>query len=274
MKFNIIAVSDLHLDDIEGREESLETIDKIVRSKADILLVGGDIAQSKEKINKGLELFSRFKGIKLAYLGNHELRTLENSSFGNHYDELSDLFKINNFQLLDQHAFHKCGLCIVGNAGWFDYSLYKGENLEHMMSAKQYHNTHRTGGLSPQEFTNHCINQVNSQINHLQEFYRGNASILLGFHHVGFETMLKYGHSEIFDYKNNLMGSQKLKEVYKHKNIIAGFCGHNHRSQTIKYKGKKVYNISSDKNQRFLKLTVESSDKTGQYEITRSRKMK
>lgn len=240
----LIAVSDLHIDEPGKEKLGWKTIENIVREKADVLLVGGDIACTKKALRTALRELSKFKGIKLAYLGNHEMRALETSIFLNYAEEMQPLFARYGFKLLDHKPVVIGNMGFVGNVGWFDFSLYSAGIPEDIEKAMQYHySRHRTGGMPAAEFAGQCIQKIKRDINEIKTRC---GKICIGCHHIGFREFLRYGSSREFDYKNALMGSEKLRKVYSSPKAAIGFCGHNHRSGFIKEGDCMVYNISMD----------------------------
>ena len=245
----LVALSDLH---INQRGIPYNTIENIIRAKPDVLLIGGDVASSKKYIGGLLELFHDENFVKLAYLGNHDLRCLEGSYLGEHYSEMRDLFSDYGFHLLDDKPFIHNKVGFIGNCGWFDFSLhYTGEGSEKM--SEYYFKTYRTKGKTPIEFTDECVERVRD---HHKMIVDNCDKMVLGFHHIGFRDMLFYGHSELFDFKNLKMGSEKLKKLYKLPKVELGLCGHNHRPYFLEYYGCPVYNISSEQNKSFLELNI------------------
>jgi len=263
-KLKLIAVSDLHVDE-EGQINTIayETIDDILKIDADILLVGGDIAKSKKILSQSLNILKQFKGLKLAYLGNHELESITESKLGTHYYELEKIFEENNFHLLDSKPYIYEGIDsnigFVGNSGFFDFSLYREENIQKAENNKKkalqaYYIKYGSENTTPEAFTEHCISRIREDISKIEDKCD---QIILGIHHVGFSDQLKYGHSELFNYKNIFMGSKKLAELYNHPKIKIGFCGHNHRSGKFRYNNCDVYNISSDNNKPYTELELQ-----------------
>ena len=262
MTVKILAVSDIHLDEDENLLLHQKTLDEITSKTPDILLIGGDIGETKETIEATLKQLSKMQCIKLAYLGNHELRTLKNSKFGNHYQEMKDLFEKHNFHLLDYEPFIYQGIGFVGNIGWFDFSLYRGQYFESDSSqVTEYHYQKYPTQISPTKFTDECITQIQK---HLKKIEHNCNQIILGIHHIAFPEFLKYGHSQLYDLKNLIMGSNKLQELYQHPKITMGFCGHTHRSGEIKIKNTynnqqiPIMNISSDPKKPYVEIELET----------------
>lgn len=253
----LIAVSDLHLDDVDSKEQSERIVKQMAKEKPHIILIGGDIAKTTKELKKSLSLFSEFDCLKLAYLGNHELKALEESEIGTHYGEMSRIFKQFGFHLLDEEPFIHDNVGFVGHSAWYDFSLYEGEFNEDISKKawESFSKTYRAGGLSPKEFTDHSIKRMKE---HIKKIENKCDVICLGMHHVAFREMLRYGHSDLYDYINLFMGSEKFRELFSHPKIKVGFCGHTHRSEKIEHKHGIVYNISSTEKQPFLVLNLKN----------------
>lgn len=98
----------------------------------DVLLLGGDIATTDEKISECLGLFGGFPGIKAAIAGNHDVwvdppmnghRSPQRNSW-NRYCELPERFRAAGFHALEaEPLITRDGIGIVGAMGWYDYSL-------------------------------------------------------------------------------------------------------------------------------------------------------
>ncbi len=250
----IIAVSDIHTD-IFDKKIIDDRIEKICKSHADILIVGGDIAQNPEDIKKGLQKFANFSGKKLAYLGNHEVKGVM-KNIEETIATLTPLYTLNNFHLLDDTFYIHDRIGFVGSVGWFDFSLYKGKNNT---DAKEkglmsFYDHSKLTDTTPQEMTQNCINRIDEQLKKIEPVCD---KIILGIHHIAFSEFLKYNASDRLDYLNLFMGSELFQKLYLHPKVALGFCGHTHRSGMIEYDSKKIYNISSDKKMPYHLIEID-----------------
>jgi len=246
----IITTADLHLDIERKRTHAFNTIDKILNSTADVLLFVGDMGQTKQGIREGFEKLSAFKGLKLAVLGNNELKSLESSILGTHYDEMKELIAPHGFHLLDIEPVIYEGVGFVGNVGWYDFSLYEGVNYEKYLphQLEYFYTNYRTGGITPQELTSICCEQVK---NHHSKIVDHCDKIVMSVHCAGFKEFLRFD-KRLFEMFNMGMGSKKIGELYDLNKIVWGLCGHTHRSGRIEKNGFFIDNVSSDKNQPYL----------------------
>ncbi|MBI5066335.1 metallophosphoesterase [Candidatus Woesearchaeota archaeon] len=245
----IVAVSDLHID-IEGkRDHALKNIEQIVKTPAEVLLVGGDTGMTEKGINECLALLSRFPGTKLAFLGNHELKSLKKSTLRNYQDEMSELFSNYGFHLLDVNPFVQDRVGFIGNVCWYDYTLYQGDNKEEndKFQDELFNKIFKTGGITPQELTEICCEKVRQ---HHSQIVDKCDKIVLGTHLVGFKELLRFD-SEFHIRLNAGMGSEKIKELYLLEKVCWAVCGHIHRPGKINYRGVEVTNISSTKDQPY-----------------------
>ncbi len=224
-----------------------------MKEEADVLLVGGDIAETKDELKYGLEKLSRFSGVKLAYLGNHELRCM-NSPLGFHYLEMSYLFSEYGFNLLDDEPFTYKGKGFIGNSGWFDSGFYKGDGLDGESEKVLDYQLVKHGFRGrPSEMVDACVVRLEDHFNQIEPYCD---EIFLGIHHVSFSEFLIYCHSPTYDFKNLMMGSDKFQKFYKHPKVKMGFCGHTHRSGKLNFEDFSVYNLSTDEKQPFLRLKL------------------
>jgi predicted phosphohydrolase len=122
---NIVAVSDLHYPRHKNHLEKVAK--KICESGADVLILGGDISEIRDEYyHHCLALFDRFKGIKVATVGNHDLWVPEGyDSYQRYREWFPELFKQYGFHYLDGQArpFVYKNVAFVGNVGWYDYSF-------------------------------------------------------------------------------------------------------------------------------------------------------
>src|SRR3989344_5149146 len=101
---------------------------KIIRTKADVLvLVGDTFAFNQKLLVECLTLFAPFKGDKLFVAGNHDLWTQGTNSLEIYENVLPRIVKQYGFHYLDQKPFTKGEVGFVGNIGWDDYS-FKDKN--------------------------------------------------------------------------------------------------------------------------------------------------
>ena len=251
----ITAISDQHFDLIEDEKFKFRTLEALAQVETDVLIVGGDVAKSKQVIKYVLDSLSGLDCLKLAYLGNHELQALEERGFGDHFLELGELFEESGFYLLDKSPVVYDDVGFVGNSGWFDFSLYRGQVDPKKIAQiiDYYDGIFRTNGKTIHEFTGNCVSRVRS---HIRQIESGCDQIVLGIHFVAFADFLRYGHSELFDFKNFVMGSDRFQEFYSHPKVRVGLCGHTHRSGVLEFEGRKIYNISSDENTPFLQIDI------------------
>jgi len=125
-------ISDLHEDrdifNLEITEKSISDFFGILKPKGEILIVGGDISDSNERLVKTLNLIQKLYYKKVFFvLGNHELYSFSN--FSNYKEVVNDIKnRISNFEnliLLDGDIFDYKGIKIGGTMMWYDGSYSK-----------------------------------------------------------------------------------------------------------------------------------------------------
>lgn len=253
----IIALSDLHVDKNYNEEYIQSLINKIKLENPDVVLIGWDIAKSKNVIGEFLDRFTSFQCHKLAYLGNHEIDALQNSTLKDGYlEELNTLFTKYGFKLLDNQPSIIDNIWFIWNCWWFDGSLYKGNNFDNVKieEYERYLNRYKTWWLHSDEFCEGMISKIKNDIENIQTKCD---KIILWIHYVWFEDFLMYWESENYDKYNFVMWSRRLGELYSYcDKIVLWLCGHTHRTQYIKKDNKIIYNISSNINNAYYLIEM------------------
>jgi predicted phosphohydrolase len=121
----IIALSDLHYPRHKDHLEKI--VKRICDSEAEVLILGGDISEiQEERYRRCLGLFEKFRGLKIATVGNHDLWVLKGGDSYQRYRQwFPELFKDYGFYYLDQQImpFVYKNIAFIGNIGWYDYSF-------------------------------------------------------------------------------------------------------------------------------------------------------
>jgi Icc-related predicted phosphoesterase len=241
----LIALSDLHLEHEQRRAYASLVAQDVCLRNASVLLIGGDIGETREQLCAGLRMFSRFPGRRLMYLGNNDLQTTH-SLLTTGYDELSQLVEDHGFELLDANPVVIGNVGFVGNCGWYDGSLFETHDYKPKIekSLVQQESAVRFQKLqiqcTEQEFLDHCIARMTMHIDSIRK-----ERVVLGIHHVPSSDFVLYGASDNYDLRNYWMGSTRLAKLYQHPSIVLGLTGHTHRSDHHLVGKQIVYNISS-----------------------------
>ncbi len=242
----IIAVSDAHVE-----RHGYSALEEIAETEADVLITGGDIAHGNGPAEKAYSIFSSFPGIKLAYLGNHELSSM-GPKIGQHYQELDAFYRNYGFRLLDASPFTLEGVSFIANSGWFDFSLYREEiTPEILATAKRMMNiAYKQRDTS---FAETCFEK-------LMEDYANVApeseKVVVGIHHIFMKEMMRQDIENYNNIRDMFLGSTIYKKVFSREKVALGLTGHTHIPGEFKVHGKEIYNISYTKNKPFTVLEI------------------
>lgn len=253
----IIALSDLHIDKKDDSSKIQEIVDNIYAENPDTIVIGGDIATSKEWIHEFLSRFWNLSCNKIAYLWNHEIASIENSTLKDWYiEELDQIFSLNWFHLLDKSPVVIDNIGFIGNCWWFDGTLYKGEEFEKtkIEETARFRQHYKHWWILPEEFCQNIVSKIKNQIDQIKNSCE---KIILGIHDIWFEEFLKYGYSEQYDQYNYGMWSKYLWDLYFYDpKIVMWFCWHTHRSWILHIKNKIINNISSNTTNQFYVINI------------------
>lgn len=120
----IVVTADIHYGIGNNQRLVQKLAKKIIKTKADVLLLVGDIfAFNQQLLVECLKLFTPFGGDKLFVAGNHDLWTRGADSLKIYEKVLPRITKQCGFHYLDQKPFIKGKVGFVGNIGWYDYSF-------------------------------------------------------------------------------------------------------------------------------------------------------
>jgi Icc-related predicted phosphoesterase len=238
----ILAVSDIHVE-----KHGYSMLDEIVKQKADVLLTGGDIAHGNGAAEKSYSMLQAFPGIKLAYLGNHELSTLV-PNIGNHHEELSAFYGKYGFHLLDAKPCTVEGISFIANSGWFDFSLYRKEISPEML-ARAERMMRLAYKQTDTSFANICLDRL---LKDYSEIAYQSKKVVVGIHHIFMKEMMR----KEDDIRDLFLGSEIYKCIFPLKKVVAGFCGHTHRPGEFELHGKKIYNISYTKDKPYTMVEI------------------
>ena len=229
-------------------------VKKIIRTKADVVLVVGDtFAFHQHLLVECLTLFAPFKGDKLFVAGNHELWTRGTDSLKIYDKILPRITKQCSFHSLDQKPFIKGKVGFVGNIGWYDYS-FKDKNKPIPLSyysSKQWPGVVSWNdgfyvhlGMSDEAFTK----RVNRRLKrHLALVSKQAQAIICAVHHVPFRQLLRTNHTSTDNFLTAFSGSVETgKIIQSFPKVTYVFCGHTHQKKKVKINGVTAINIGSD----------------------------
>lgn len=280
----IIATSDLHVGD-KGKinERRLAIAQEIAEQGGDVLLFGGDMADSLEHFLLGFETLSHFKGQKLCYLGNNDLECLDpNASHKlgiDHEVWFQDKLAEFGFSVLDHAPVVYQSVAFIGNSGWYDGTLWRPSPSYKFGTKEPFDPTGKnkaTRGEMSGEYDIWLRSHFGSSLPDLKsllppvkthDFLTDRScrqldkawreirasetspeitSIVVGIHHIASPDFLKYAANPKFDNYNFGMGSTRLAEFYsRDERIRLALCGHTHRDDAHIIGDRVVQNIST-----------------------------
>ncbi|HAA59186.1 MAG TPA: hypothetical protein DCE42_30845 [Myxococcales bacterium] len=255
----ICCVSDLHM---ERGVSAQERADLVASQEADVLLIGGDLADEREAFEEGLKRLSAFRGKKLFFLGNNDLELLEDNKLTeDHEEELKGLLDVYDFHLLDHAPLVLEDVGFVGNCGWFDGSLYvpleghpsrfdAPNDMEMARRRATYYFQERLfptllpASFTPFDFFEYTYERLQA---HLQECteHPDVEKIVLGIHHVPSRDFLRVGTDPWRNYLDFCMGSSRYQSLIAHPKVVLSVVGHTHRPARFDIEETPVYNVSS-----------------------------
>jgi len=250
----IIITADLHYGVGNNQKIVRNFAKKILRTKADVLLIVGDTFVFKQEfLIKCLQLFDNFGGDKLFVAGNHDLWTHGVNSLELYEKVLPRITRQCGFHYLDQKPFIKGKVGFVGNIGWYDYSFKdKSKPIPpYYYSSKQWPSvvTWNDGlyvhlGISDSAFTE----GVNRKLKrHLVQTSKQVSTIICAVHHVPFRQLLRTNHTSIDKFLTAFSGSAETDKIIRSfPKVKYVFCGHTHQKKKAIIDGITAINIGSD----------------------------
>ena len=238
---------------------------KIIRTKADVLvLVGDTFAFNQKLLVECLKLFDQFEGVKLFVAGNHDLWTHRSDSLNIYEKVLPRIIRQSGFHYLDQGPIIKNKIGFVGSIGWYDYS-FKDKNKPIPLSyysSKQWPGVVSWNdglyvhlGMSDEAFTK----RVNRRLKrHLALVSKQADAIICAVHHVPFRQLLRTNHTSTDKFLAAFSGSEETGKIIRSfPKIKYVFCGHTHQRKKAKIGGITAVNIGSDYlRKRFVLLEI------------------
>ena len=227
---------------------------KIIRTKADVLvLVGDTFAFNQKLLVECLKLFDQFEGVKLFVAGNHDLWTHRSNSLNIYEKVLPRIVRQCGFHYLDQKPFVKNKVGFVGSIGWYDYSFkdpvkpiplnyYVHKNWPGVVSWNDGLYVHL--GMNDSAFTK----KVNRKLKrHLALASKQVRTIICAVHHVPFRQLLRTNHTSTDNFLTAFSGSEETGKIIRSfPKVTYVFCGHTHQKKKAKINGITAINIGSD----------------------------
>ena len=260
----INAISDLHYE-LNNPAMIKRAADKIIENNPDVLVVPGDIAVSYDALREVLGFFEKYKGKKIACLGNHDIWVTDKVQDSHEKSEkVIRILKEHGFNVLDENPVLIGRTAFVGNIGWYDYSFLRTDMLanyeflnnprgkkakdidEKYLAQKDFvfvkagtdemrrviwnDIQYAKWNKSDKELTDDLASKLEKDI---KSVYDSADNIVIVMHHLPFESLLVRKPSDgAWELTNAYMGSEKFGNIIKNYDIAAKHMifvgGHTH----------------------------------------------
>ncbi len=266
-----------------GERVAKEIRDYTLDHTVDAFLFNGDLGNTKESQEKGLELLALAgEGIpkKMFVLGNHELGLMPRGMIDVCYKQVGEQLSEYGFHLLDLSSTEASlgETLFVGGCGWYDGSLWTPyENASYSMvlgKARKEFSKRIFLDVSPDplQFFQHSLSRL---VKNIDENTRPRDNIVVCTHHapdsqfVIYKEPIELGRplksdERYWNYLNFFMGSRRLSALYNKAEKmlnpggkVIGVTGHTHRSDAHLVNDRfMVYNASTTKEKPFQVIEV------------------
>lgn len=233
----LLVCADLHYSPHAPHVEAVQALaEAVCRSGADALVIAGDAVRgSIETLPDCLSLFSGFRGARLFVPGNHELWTAQGDSEDVYRRIVPDLLAAHGFRMLDGAPFYLGRTAIVGNMGWYDYSLqdrrlrlrdyfYRKKSIPGMVTMNDVQFIHWR--YDDQAFTRQCVEQLARD---LRTASRRADRIIVVTHFVPFAELVPEVEGLPLMFARAFIGSAALgRTIRRFGKVRCVFSGHAH----------------------------------------------
>jgi len=276
----IAVTADLHFEHShQSRLAAAAVARAMCQAEPDALVLAGDtFAHGFDTLDACLEMFAPFRGPKCLVAGNHDLWVRNGTSSRELYESLlPERVREHGFHYLDQGPLVLGHVGIVGNVGWYDYSLrdpdlglplrfYEckiGPRLAAAVAPAR-HLLDTTDDISPaardlacfwsdgryvrwgcsdSEFTLAACERLHE---HLGQVAPRVETILCVTHHLAFENMVHRHERAALAFTNGFLGSRAFGEVMlRHPKVGTAVCGHSHRPGRAQNGPVRCLNVGS-----------------------------
>lgn len=244
----IFVASDLHYGVSREGNLAVEALARKVCARgAEALLLGGDLAKNGETLEACLALFSGFRGAKMAIPGNHDIWVTDGrakESWTLHEHVIPETFERHGFHPLHLRPLRLGDHAFVGSMGWYDYSFREdiGVELEHYVR-KLYPDEPRVMWtdarfakfeLDDPALTRALDERLDAQLAEVADA----KEVIALVHHLVTPDLLVTPRALVprhWRFANTFLGSTCFGDtIERYANVTQVFCGHIHRSKTVR----------------------------------------
>jgi len=260
----LAVTADLHYEHSDTSRRAAEALaEEICQSDADAVVLAGDtFAFDTDVLRACLRLFDGFDGAKCLVPGNHDVWVeSEGDSWQVYGEAIPEVAGDEGFHVLDQGPLALDSVGIVGNMGWYDYSLaddslgvprrfYERKIAPGVAAAVPVARRllEESDDIGPEArdlttvwndarfvrwpyLDDEVVAMMADRLReHIAEVESQVDSIVCVTHHLPFENMVHRYDAPKFAFTNAFMGSPKLGEaMLACPKVRFALCGHNHR---------------------------------------------
>lgn len=236
----IAFISDIHLN-ISAEHPVLETLSSIVRdSKADVLVIAGDIAENYHETISAVEYLNRSTCRTYYVPGNHDLWRVPGEELSN--DDIYRVYAEDGNCLIDNSVPLDKDTILIGDVGWYDYSLaLENFPLEELNAMKRngrvwqdsFRNTFTKDNFRKTEY---MLNKLEAQLMK----YRDVPNKIVVTHMIPIKEFSVPAEMKDWSYFNAFLGSLRFRDLFERYGAVLSVSGHVHYRKQVVH-GRTAY---------------------------------
>jgi len=256
----VLVFSDTHLGHPGWGTFGYDVFDaanRIARSDSiDVVLFCGDLVEPSNQamtLDDGLRKLAAIPAKHHLWVaGNNDIEFLPRKSIMQYHQPLAFKAQAYGVQLLDAGYVVIDNVGFAGNFGFYDLSLWRNPKVIVSEYPVNYPDLYRTVSEFHKDEMGFDFMDLFKQCQmtlwrHIQTLVSRNLKIVVATHMVPGPEFLLYGESPAYDYQNAWMGwddSKSASPIANTPGLVYQFCGHTHRSKTVKRLNSTLMNVS------------------------------
>jgi predicted phosphohydrolase len=297
----ILVTADLHYDNARSRPGAQDLARRVLQTGGDALvLVGDTTGRNLASLDRCLELFADFPGLKLLVPGNHCLWVLPGQSSLQRYEQdLPDRAAEHDFILLDHQPVQLGRVGLVGSVGWYDYAFadaslgippafYRAKVAPGAAARMEEHaeliarhrdqltdeqlslgirwmdGVHVHLPMSDEAFLERLLDTLRG---HLAEMAPKVDRIAAFVHHLPFVELVPYDRPMRYRFTAAYMGSPRIGQALAAEPKVRDvYCGHSHWPGSVRVGNLRAQAVGSTTEHKELKVLEVPDDFAGDSE--------
>lgn len=238
----LLIMSDLHLDKnsmYSGRNLLPELIVKIKEKKPDLILIAGDISNFASDSLKIIRVIEQGAGVKVLFVpGNHDMWVDVNESS----EDVYNLFKEDTSSLINRPYHLNDAYVIVGDMGWYDYSLAPATIPYYTMKSRKKSLWMDSKYVRFNEPDDRVYERIHNSLKEQLDKVTDKKVIFMN-HFVPYQNFVAHKKDDAeWNLCNGFMGSNRLGELLdSFPNVEHVIFGHTHqRYEVATYRNKNI----------------------------------